>query len=89
MQLYWSHCRQLLPATRSESDIVRRASVPGGYGLIGGWRALLAGVDVVVNAQEALPDAYHRRYRRRFAIGFPAFTAVLGLVRLMLTRPAF
>ncbi len=35
-----------------------------------------------------LPAAYHRLYRWWFAFGFPAFAAVLGIVWLMLTRPA-
>mgnify|MGYP001794218794 FL=1 len=36
---------------------------------------------------DALPRAYHRLYRIRFAFGFPAFAAVLAIVWLMLTRP--
>ena len=36
-----------------------------------------------------LPDAYHRLYRWWFAFGVPAFTAVLGIFWLMLTRPSF
>lgn len=37
----------------------------------------------------ALPAAYHRLYRIWFACGFPAFAAVLVIVWLMLTKPAF
>lgn len=36
-----------------------------------------------------LPAAYHRLYRWWFAFGFPAFTAVLVIVWLMLTKPSF
>lgn len=36
----------------------------------------------------ALPAEYHRLYRIWFACGFPAFFAVLGILWLMLTRPA-
>lgn len=36
-----------------------------------------------------LPNAYHRLYRWWFAFGVPAFTAVLGIFWLMLTRPSF
>lgn len=35
-----------------------------------------------------LPAAYHRLYRIWFACGFPAFLSVLGIVWLMLARPA-
>ena len=35
-----------------------------------------------------LPEAYHRLYRVWFAFGFPAFLAMLGIVWLMLTKPA-
>ena len=34
-----------------------------------------------------LPLAYHRLFRRWFALGFPAFAAVLAILWLMLTRP--
>jgi uncharacterized membrane protein len=37
---------------------------------------------------EPLPDEAHRLYRIWIACGFPAFAAVLGIVWLMLTRPA-
>jgi uncharacterized membrane protein len=36
---------------------------------------------------EALPAAYHRLFRRWFAFGFPAFTAVLAIFWLMIARP--
>lgn len=36
----------------------------------------------------AMPAAYHRLYRIWFACGFPAFTAVLAIIWLMLARPA-
>ncbi|TRW98440.1 DUF2269 domain-containing protein [Paracoccus sp. M683] len=35
-----------------------------------------------------LPPAYHRLFRLWFAFGVPAFTAMLGIIWLMLTRPA-
>jgi len=37
---------------------------------------------------EALPEAYFRLYRRWFACGVPAFTLVLLIWWLMITRPA-
>jgi uncharacterized membrane protein len=40
------------------------------------------------DAGEPLPPAYHRLFRWWFAFGFPAFAAVLGIVWLMLTKPA-
>jgi uncharacterized membrane protein len=48
--------------------------------------------DMAVAARDAgapLPPAYHRLYRWWFAFGFPAFAAVLTIVWLMLTKPAF
>ena len=36
-----------------------------------------------------LPPAYRRLYRRWFALGFPAFAAVLAILWLMVARPAF
>ena len=36
---------------------------------------------------EPLPPAYHRLFRWWFAFGFPAFTAVLAIFWLMITRP--
>lgn len=36
-----------------------------------------------------LPETYHRLYRVWFACGFPAFTAVLGIVWLMVAKPTF
>jgi uncharacterized membrane protein len=38
-------------------------------------------------AGTALPDAYHRLFRLWFAFGFPAFTAVLAIFWLMISRP--
>jgi uncharacterized membrane protein len=35
-----------------------------------------------------LPQAYHRLFKWWFAFGFPAFASVLGIVWLMLTKPA-
>ena len=35
----------------------------------------------------ALPPEYHRLFRWWFAFGFPAFTAVLAIFWLMITRP--
>lgn len=35
----------------------------------------------------ALPDRFHRLYRIWFALGFPAFAAVLAIVWLMLVKP--
>lgn len=39
-------------------------------------------------AGEPLPPAYHRLYRIWFALGFPAFFAVLAIYALMVARPA-
>ena len=36
-----------------------------------------------------LPAACHRLFWTWFAFGFPAFAAVLGILWLMITRPAF
>lgn len=36
-----------------------------------------------------LPDAYHRLYRIWFALGWPAFAAVIAIYALMLARPDF
>jgi uncharacterized membrane protein len=36
-----------------------------------------------------LPPAYYRLFRTWFTFGFPAFAAVLGILWLMITRPAF
>ena len=38
-------------------------------------------------AGEALPAEYRRLFRRWFAFGFPAFTAVLAIFWLMIARP--
>ena len=40
-------------------------------------------------AGDALPAAYDRLYRLWFALGWPAFAAVVGIYALMLFRPAF
>jgi uncharacterized membrane protein len=39
-------------------------------------------------AGELLPPAYHRLYRIWFAFGFPAFTAVLAIIWLMVAKPS-
>jgi len=39
------------------------------------------------DAGAPLPPAYHRLYRWWFALGFPAFAAVLAIFWLMLTKP--
>jgi uncharacterized membrane protein len=36
-----------------------------------------------------LPDAYRRLFRWWFALGFPAFAAVLAIFWLMISRPSF
>ena len=36
-----------------------------------------------------LPARYHHLYRRWFALGIPAFMAVLAILWLMIARPAF
>ena len=37
----------------------------------------------------ALPPRYHRLYRLWFALGIPAFAAVLAILWLMIARPGF
>lgn len=37
---------------------------------------------------EALPAEYHALFRRWFALGFPAFAAVLAIVWLMVAKPS-
>lgn len=41
-----------------------------------------------VVAGKALPPAYFSLYRIWFAFGFPAFSAVIGILWLMLTKPS-
>lgn len=41
------------------------------------------------DTQTPLPDRYFTLYRIWFACGFPAFFAVMGIVWLMLMKPAF
>jgi uncharacterized membrane protein len=36
-----------------------------------------------------LPPAYHRLFWTWFALGFPAFAAVLGIFWLMMAKPHF
>ena len=38
---------------------------------------------------EPLPPAYDRLFRLWFVCGFPAFGAVLGIIALMVVKPAF
>ena len=38
---------------------------------------------------EPLPPAYDRLFRLGFVCGFPAFGAVLGIIALMVVKPAF
>jgi len=48
--------------------------------------------DLAVDAARsgtALPARYHRLYRLWFALGIPAFTAVLAILWLMIARPGF
>ena len=40
-------------------------------------------------ANAPLPAQYHHLFRIWFACGFPAFAAVLGIIGLMVIRPAF
>jgi uncharacterized membrane protein len=43
--------------------------------------------EAAVTNSSVLPDAYHRLFWLWFALGFPAFAAVLGIFWLMTTRP--
>jgi uncharacterized membrane protein len=45
--------------------------------------------EAAVRAGTVLPPAYHRLFWLWFAFGFPAFAAVLGILWLMTSRPAF
>lgn len=45
--------------------------------------------EAAVAADQPLPPAYHRLFRRWFAFGFPAFAAVLAIFWLMIARPQF
>lgn len=49
-------------------------------------RDLAAGAD---RQQSPLPGDYHRLYRIWFALGWPAFLAVLAIFVLMVARPSF
>ena len=42
-----------------------------------------------VRNDAALPPRYHRLYRLWFALGIPAFAAVLAILWLMIARPEF
>ncbi|MBB6252697.1 DUF2269 family protein [Nitrospirillum iridis] len=44
---------------------------------------------VAVRTGQPLPPAYFRLFRVWFAFGFPAFTAVLGILWLMVAKPGF
>ncbi len=41
------------------------------------------------SAGRALPEAYHRLYRRWFLLGWPAFAAVTAIYALMVAKPQF
>lgn len=41
------------------------------------------------SAGQPLPDGYHRLYRIWFALGWPAFAAVIAIYALMLAKPQF
>ena len=45
--------------------------------------------EAAVRAGTVLPPAYHRLFWAWFACGFPAFAAVLAILWLMTSRPAF
>lgn len=44
--------------------------------------------EAAVAAEEPLPAAYDRLFRIWFVLGLPAFSAVLGIVWLMVAKPA-
>ena len=51
-------------------------------------QARMRNLAIAAAANDApLPAEYHRLYRWWFAFGFPAFTAVLAIFWLMITRP--
>jgi len=43
--------------------------------------------EAAAEARARLPEAYHRLFRLWFALGIPAFAAVLAIIWLMLSRP--
>jgi len=43
--------------------------------------------EIAVAANCPLPESYHRNMRLWFALGWPAFIAILGIVWLMVSRP--
>lgn len=45
--------------------------------------------EAAVAQNQALPPLYWRLYRIWFAMGFPAFAAVIGIYALMVFKPAF
>jgi uncharacterized membrane protein len=45
--------------------------------------------DAAVQEGKPLPAEYHRLFRWWFAFGFPAFTAVVAIVWLMIAKPSF
>ena len=45
--------------------------------------------EAAAKASEPLPPAYHRLFRWWFALGFPAFAAVIAIYALMLAKPSF
>lgn len=45
--------------------------------------------NAAVTANQPLPATYHRFYRVWFALGVPAFTAVLAIFWLMIAKPSF
>ncbi|MES2860961.1 MAG: DUF2269 domain-containing protein [Pseudomonadota bacterium] len=45
--------------------------------------------EAAASAGAALPPLYNRLYRIWFAMGFPAFAAVLGIYWLMIAKPVF
>ncbi|MDF1670114.1 MAG: DUF2269 family protein [Roseovarius sp.] len=45
-------------------------------------------VGVALAEQASLPPAAHRAYRIWFALGWPAFAALIGVFWLMVAKPA-
>ena len=65
---------------RATTPAAARGAADGADGAQGTHGALAEG--------GPLPPAYHRLYRLWFAFGIPAFAAMLGVIWLMLARPA-
>ncbi len=63
--------------------------VAGGFWLPVVWMQIRMRdlAQAAADADEALPETYHRLYRRWFAFGFLGFASVIAIVWLMIAQP--